>query len=355
MNLRNDWSSYLLKAVLPASLAASLVGGGCSLTEAEPGGVEETEDRVSSNLGPAALFEVDVSPDSRTIGLDDFASYSVSVTPLEGFAGDVSLDLAASPAFVGSLTLFPTLVTPPDTAFIDVFTGCDTEPDQYTLTVTGTADDGTTATSTAELTVEQDQTPPDAFFFVFEQGDLTFEFIDSTFDDFCDQVVAWQWDFGDGTTSTEERPTHTYAARGEYTVTLTVTTESGLGDSISETLIVLPDPFPLSIFRVTRDPATFEFRVDLRWSGAEGTQLRLFRNSFEVDLPDNDGVHRDRFRTTSTSFDWRMCELGLDYCSNTVVLDVGPDGAIGDLATVRAVIDGREVVQSLRIEDGSED
>ena len=352
MNLRNDWSRYWLATVLPASLAATLGGWGCQLTE-EPGGA--ADDRLSSNLGPAALFEIDVSPDSRTIEVDGFTSYQVNVEPLEGFAGDVSLDVTASPSLFASVDLFPTVVTPPDTAFISISASCDTEPDDYTLTVTGTADDGTTATATAALTVVATQTPPSASFFAFDEGDLTFEFVDTSFDDFCDPIVEWQWDFGDGATSTEERPIHTYAARGEYTVTLTVTTASGLGDSTSETLVVLPDPFPLSIFRVIRDPATFEFRVDLRWSGAEGALLRLFRSGFEVDLPANDGAHRDQFRTTSTSFAWRMCELELDYCSNTVVLDVGPDGAIGDLATVRATIDGREVIQTLRIEDGSED
>ena len=35
--------------------------------------------------------------------------------------------------------------------------------------------------------------------------------------------VTYAWDFGDGTTSTEASPTHTYAAPGFYTVSLTVT------------------------------------------------------------------------------------------------------------------------------------
>jgi|GEM_PF-2585003 len=35
------------------------------------------------------------------------------------------------------------------------------------------------------------------------------------------QDTAWLWDFGDGNTSTAENPTHTYAAPGDYMVTLT--------------------------------------------------------------------------------------------------------------------------------------
>jgi PKD repeat protein len=40
-------------------------------------------------------------------------------------------------------------------------------------------------------------------------------------------VVAWNWDFGDGNTSTEGAPVHVYAEPGTYTVTLTIATETG--------------------------------------------------------------------------------------------------------------------------------
>ncbi len=40
-------------------------------------------------------------------------------------------------------------------------------------------------------------------------------------------IVAYQWDFGDGTKSTLAQPTHQYAANGSYTVTLTVTDNAG--------------------------------------------------------------------------------------------------------------------------------
>ncbi len=46
---------------------------------------------------------------------------------------------------------------------------------------------------------------------------------------FTDQSIGaetWFWEFGDGQTSTQQHPAHTYAATGTYTVTLTVTNGS---------------------------------------------------------------------------------------------------------------------------------
>jgi PKD repeat protein len=41
------------------------------------------------------------------------------------------------------------------------------------------------------------------------------------------QVDSYAWDFGDGNTSTEANPSHTYDTAGQYTVTLTVTNAAG--------------------------------------------------------------------------------------------------------------------------------
>lgn len=42
------------------------------------------------------------------------------------------------------------------------------------------------------------------------------------------RIVSWSWNFGDGVTSSDQNPTHEYAAPGSYIVTLTVTDDSGL-------------------------------------------------------------------------------------------------------------------------------
>jgi hypothetical protein len=47
------------------------------------------------------------------------------------------------------------------------------------------------------------------------------------FDESLGSVTSWLWDFGDGATSAEQNPTHTYHFAGEYNVTLTVTGPCG--------------------------------------------------------------------------------------------------------------------------------
>ena len=51
-------------------------------------------------------------------------------------------------------------------------------------------------------------------------------------------IVSWAWDFGDTNSSTIQNPSHTYADNGTYAVTLTVTAEDGLKDSISHDVTI---------------------------------------------------------------------------------------------------------------------
>lgn len=45
-------------------------------------------------------------------------------------------------------------------------------------------------------------------------------------------AVSYLWDFGDGETSTEESPVHTYSSSGDYEVTLTITSSGGCVETI---------------------------------------------------------------------------------------------------------------------------
>jgi hypothetical protein len=50
------------------------------------------------------------------------------------------------------------------------------------------------------------------------------------------RIAAYRWDFGDGTTATDAQPTHAFAVRQPYVVTLTVTDESGVSASATTTV-----------------------------------------------------------------------------------------------------------------------
>lgn len=47
------------------------------------------------------------------------------------------------------------------------------------------------------------------------------------FEDSSESATAWKWNFGDGKTSNEQNPEHTYSYTGNYVVTLTVYNEWG--------------------------------------------------------------------------------------------------------------------------------
>lgn len=51
-------------------------------------------------------------------------------------------------------------------------------------------------------------------------------------DQSTENPVKWQWDFGDGKTSIDQNPTHTYVSDGTYTVKLTVKNKTG-SDSVT--------------------------------------------------------------------------------------------------------------------------
>ncbi len=60
-------------------------------------------------------------------------------------------------------------------------------------------------------------------------------------------VTTYLWNFGDATTSTQQNPTHVYAAGGTYNVTLTVTNFAGCSSTFNLSVTALAIPF-VSIF-----------------------------------------------------------------------------------------------------------
>ena len=99
----------------------------------------------------------------------------------------------------------------------------------YTVALTATGPNGVdTLTRTNYVTVSQ--TPPAALFtsdITSGTKDLRVEFTNSSL-----RYNTSEWDFGDGNTSTEDSPTHTYTTSGAFDVSLSVVGDAG-SDSIT--------------------------------------------------------------------------------------------------------------------------
>ncbi len=78
--------------------------------------------------------------------------------------------------------------------------------------------------------------PPTAAF-TYSANLLTVDFTDQSTDP-DGTIVGWAWNFGDTGTSGAQHPTHTYAASGTYTVTLTVTDNEGATDTTFQDVTV---------------------------------------------------------------------------------------------------------------------
>ncbi|HYR14825.1 MAG TPA: PKD domain-containing protein, partial [Mycobacterium sp.] len=110
----------------------------------------------------------------------------------------------------------------------------------YPVTLTVTDNQGATGTTSQTVTVAAANQPPVANF-VFNCTGLTCGFT-STSSDPDGTIAGYQWTFGDAAASTAQNPSHTYAAGGAYTVTLTVTDNRGATNTISKTATISPPP-----------------------------------------------------------------------------------------------------------------
>jgi len=107
--------------------------------------------------------------------------------------------------------------------------------------------------------------------------------------------TTWLWDFGDGTTSTEQHPIHTYAAPGAYTVSLNVSNAYGynvltkvdyIDIGFPPTVVGITIPYNTTVlntpmwFNATADGAT-----SYLWDFGDGTNstAQNFKKSFTAE------------------------------------------------------------------------
>ncbi len=192
----------------------------------------------------------------------------------------------------------------------------------YTVTLTVTDDGGLTDETQQAVTVSDPPPPPPneppTAGFTHACTNLACAFTDASSDP-DGSVVAWSWDFGDGTTATAPSPVHAYPIGGTYTVTLTVTDDGGLSETTQQTVAVT-DPIALS---VSGSKERGRNVADLVWSGAS-TAVDVYRDGVLVaTVPAGVTTHRDRTGSRgSATYVYRVCEAGsFAVCSNEVTLE----------------------------------
>jgi hypothetical protein len=99
---------------------------------------------------PVGDFTLSATPSSRTVSRGGGTTYAVTVTPVNGFSGSVSLSVSGLP-FKGSASFSPNPTTSAST--LSVSTWRKTTTGTYTLTITGTSG-GVTHSTTVQLIVQ---------------------------------------------------------------------------------------------------------------------------------------------------------------------------------------------------------
>jgi YVTN family beta-propeller protein len=159
---------------------------------------------------------------------------ALSASPPKGKAPlTVTFNAAASTDPDGAVTAFtfdfgdgtlPVTTTSPTVDHIYTTEG------EFTAGLVVTDDKGAASTNSAtvKIKVKKNKRPKANFVAKPWRGKapLTVKFTNSSKDQ-DGTVVAFSWDFGDGTGSTEKDPTHTYTSRGKFRALLSVTDDSG--------------------------------------------------------------------------------------------------------------------------------
>ncbi|MBA2459401.1 MAG: PKD domain-containing protein [Gemmatimonadales bacterium] len=159
-------------------------------------------------------------------------------------------------------------------------------PGSYNVSLEVTDDAGAANAVTRSVTVSPAPSTPPTADFSFSCSGLTCTFTDRSTDP-DGQIAAGSWAFGDGGTSAAPSPSRTYAKAGTYTVVLTLAYSGGT-DQHSAT-VTASAPASSIVLTVTGRTDATHLHATLRWTGASGTRVAVYRNGKLWASTANDG------------------------------------------------------------------
>jgi len=231
-----------------------------------------------------------------TVSRPGFGSGQVSSNPA-GISCGASCQAAFNPGTVVSLTAIPDA----GSTFIGWSGDC-------------------SGTGTCQVTMNQNHsvnavfalvTLPHASFTVACTG-LACSFDGSASTDSNGTLVSYAWSFGDGAVGSGKTISHTYPAKGSYTVALTVTDNTGATDTASRVV----SPITLTARGYTANGLE---KAALSWNGPSGTIFDVYRNSAQlVTVPNT--AYTDTIGTTPGSYRYKVCAAATAICSNQVTV-----------------------------------
>lgn len=146
----------------------------------------------------------------------------------------------------------------------------------YLVTLSVTDADGATAALSRAILVRWNLPPVAAFDLTPGADAVPYSFVDRSRDE-DGTVVAWRWEFGDGSTSTERNPRHRYLDAGVMAVSLTVTDEKGANDTLTR-LVLVDDVLGVALAARPREPgldAPLVLDVRTGWANASGVAAKV--------------------------------------------------------------------------------
>lgn len=155
-----------------------------------------------------------------------------------------------------------------------------------------------------------------------------FAITDIPFTDNTVGATSWFWDFGDGTTSTTQNPTHHYNESGTYNVILSTTGSDGCSDAHQRTILV-ENAFPvntetsLSNFgtvNIYPNPSQSDFIIDFDLENVQMVQGQVFDllGRQVLQLP-KQRIQNEQIQLNTNALNKGLYLLHLKIGANTVV------------------------------------